>query len=99
MWRLQELLLLDLSRNELTTLPPEMARLTRLKKLRLVHNKFERLPLALVKMVAIEELHIGQNPLIDVPPPLCTLPKLRVMQVTGPERACLADTVSARHAE
>ena len=52
-----------------------------------VHNKFERLPLALVKMLAIEELHIGQNPLIDVPPPLCTLPGLRVLQVLGPEGA------------
>ena len=55
--------------------------LTGLKKLRLQNNKFERLPADLAQLLSLEELNIGQNPLMDVPPVLCTLPVLRVMQV------------------
>jgi Leucine-rich repeat (LRR) protein len=56
--------LLDLSRNELKTLPRSLGDLTQLKKLKLATNKFERLPLHLSRLLGLEELHLGRNPLI-----------------------------------
>ena len=76
-------MLLDLSRNELKTLPRSLGDLTQLKKLKLATNKFERLPLQLSRLFGLEELHLGRNPLIDVQPALCTLPKLTLMQMDG----------------
>jgi Leucine-rich repeat (LRR) protein len=55
--------------------------LTSLKKLRLAQNRFVHLSVDLAQLLSLEELNIGQNPLVDVPPVLCTLPVLRVMQV------------------
>ena len=54
---------LDLSSNRLTSLPPELVRMTKLKELLLDDNRFQSLPIELVDLPVLKAIAIEGNPL------------------------------------
>ncbi|CAI2384285.1 unnamed protein product [Moneuplotes crassus] len=62
LWDYDELTLLDLSHNEITSIPEEIHHLSNLLSLRLSHNKLTSLPESLSQMAGLKELEIGDNP-------------------------------------
>jgi Leucine-rich repeat (LRR) protein len=54
---LPHLQVIDLSRNQLVTLPGEIARATALRSLNISHNPFNRLPNAILHLVSLEEFY------------------------------------------
>ncbi|CRJ80507.1 hypothetical protein BN1708_000280, partial [Verticillium longisporum] len=64
---LKSLEILDLSKNKLRVLPPEIVKLTSLKVFSVQRNRIEELPLALADMVSLQVLKFDGNP-ISFPP-------------------------------
>jgi Leucine-rich repeat (LRR) protein len=56
---------LDLSSNQLKTLPKEMAELKNLKTLDLSNNQFNTLPKEIAELKNLQELYLGKNPISD----------------------------------
>jgi hypothetical protein len=59
--------ILDLGRNKLKTLPPELVKLTSLKVLSVQKNRIEELPLCLADMTTLQVLKLDGNP-VHFPP-------------------------------
>jgi Leucine-rich repeat (LRR) protein len=59
--------ILDIARNKLTTLPPELVKLTSLKVMAVGKNRLETLPLYIADMAALQVLKLEANP-IKFPP-------------------------------
>src|SRR5271163_3576412 len=64
---LSSLEILDLGRNKLRVLPPELSRLTSLKVLSVQKNRIEDLPLCLADMTSLQVLKLDGNP-VRFPP-------------------------------
>lgn len=54
---------LDLSHNELSSLPPTIGSLKKLTKLNAAHNELSSLPPTIIKCKSLEELLLADNPL------------------------------------
>lgn len=65
---LRSLEILDLGRNKLRVLPPEIIKLTSLKVFAVQKNRIEELPLCLADMASLQMLKLDGNP-IRFPPP------------------------------
>jgi hypothetical protein len=65
---LRSLEILDLGRNKLRVLPPEISKLASLKVFALQKNRIEELPLCLAEMASLQVLKLDGNP-IRFPPP------------------------------
>ena len=59
---------LSIDLNELTTLPPEIGKLTNLKELRLSDNQLIRLPPEIGILTKLESLSVNNNRLNELPP-------------------------------
>jgi len=66
--QLTSLEILDLGRNKLKVLPPELVKLTSLKVLSVEKNRIEELPLFLADMASLQILKLAGNPLRFPPP-------------------------------
>ncbi|EFN88861.1 Leucine-rich repeat and calponin-like proteiny domain-containing protein 3 [Harpegnathos saltator] len=77
---LQSLNYLDLSRNQLTSLPREICRLP-LQTLLVAHNRLASLPDELGRMTALAELDAGCNEITNLPPRMGDLAQLRSLDL------------------
>ena len=73
--------LLDLSRNRIREVPPEIGMLKKLKKLILERNKIESLPAEIGELEDLRELVINRNELITLPTEIGNLAKLRYIDM------------------
>lgn len=73
--------LLDLSRNRIREVPPEIGRLKNLKKLILERNRIEALPAEIGELEDLRELVINRNELITLPSEISDLQKLRYIDM------------------
>lgn len=73
---LKRLRVLDLSFNQLTTLPAALAKLSRLQMLNLSGNQLERLPSVVSRLTGLRTLDLSLNPLRQLPPTLAKLQRL-----------------------
>ena len=67
---------LDLSNNQLTSVPPELAQLTRLTQLSLFNNQLTSVPPELAQLTRLTTLYLHNNQLTSVPPELAQLTRL-----------------------
>jgi internalin A len=72
---------LDLSRKDLTELPPEIGQLTNLTELNLYNNKLTELPPEIGQLTNLTELDVSLNQLTELPPEIGELTKLRKLDL------------------
>lgn len=72
---------LDLSKNRLVDIPPNIGLLKNLKKLILFKNKIETLPPQIGELENLQELIINQNELLSLPEEIGNLKKLRYLDM------------------
>jgi len=77
--------ILDLSGNQLTSLPPEIARLTTLTSLNLIGNQLTSVPPEIFELTNLTQLDLGRNPLGRLPPEIGKLTNLTGLYVYGAE--------------
>uniref|UniRef100_A0A2K6GBA0 Leucine rich repeat containing 69 n=1 Tax=Propithecus coquereli TaxID=379532 RepID=A0A2K6GBA0_PROCO len=91
---LQNLILLNLNKNQLTWLPQEVSRLKRLKYLSINHNQLASIPRELCFLGNLSELQLNYNNLICIPREIGLLKKLQKLFLvrndieTLPEEIC-----------
>src|ERR1700679_2576015 len=81
MSQLTQLLILNLSHNELQHIPTEMSQLTQLLILNLSHNELQHIPNALNQLTNLQELFLDSNKL-KIIPNLGTLTTLGSMDIS-----------------
>ncbi|WP_417909733.1 COR domain-containing protein [Candidatus Electronema sp. PJ] len=67
---------LDLSGNQLRSLPPEIGHLTELTEINLWGNKLTTLPPEIYQLMNLTELDLSRNQFSNLPPEICQLTKL-----------------------
>lgn len=72
---------LDLSRNRLKSIPPEIQLLKKLKRLLLFKNRIESLPPQIGELENLVELIINNNELVTLPDEIGNLKKLRYLDM------------------
>jgi internalin A len=82
---LQYLKILNLSRNELTTLPESFGSLQKLEKLDLVYNQLESLPESLGKLSNLSRLSLSNNKIGKLPESLGELSNLSALDLSNNE--------------
>eukprot|EP00741_Cyanophora_paradoxa_P020675 tig00021290_g19956.t1 len=81
---------LDLSRNQLTSIPgAELAKLTNLEVLRLDNNKLTALPPEIGRLATLKELYVRDNQLTVLPPEIGRLAALEALSVIDNKLAAL----------
>lgn len=90
--------LLDLSRNRIRELPPEIGNLKQLKKLILERNRIEYLPAEIGELEDLRELVINRNELITLPTEIGNLKKLRYIDMWSNNITELPRTMEEMHA-
>ncbi|HEX5731603.1 MAG TPA: COR domain-containing protein [Blastocatellia bacterium] len=79
----KDLTLLDLSSNQLTSLPPEIAKLTNLTALNLGGNQLTSLPPGITRLTNLTDLYLYDNQLTSLPPEITKLTKLTSLSLWG----------------
>jgi hypothetical protein len=74
---------LDISFNQITHLPDEIAQLKRLKYFRCTDNQLQELPAGISDLTLLEELNLEGNKLRSLPQKLYKLKKLKVLKLGG----------------
>jgi Leucine-rich repeat (LRR) protein len=77
---------LDLGRQRLTILPPEIGQLTRLERLYLKDNQLTALPPEIGQLTALTELDVSNNQLTSLPPEIGQLTVLKELRLATPTR-------------
>jgi hypothetical protein len=70
---------LNLSHNQLTSVPPEIAELTNLTSLKLWNNQLTSLPLEITELTNLTYLNLNGNQLTSVRPEIIKLTKLKIL--------------------
>ena len=83
LWQLTHLTALYLSKNSLTRIPPDIAKLKNLIHLDLSYNKLRSLPTELGDMIQLRELLLNHNHLRVLPYELGRLFQLQVLGISG----------------
>ncbi|MDY6965618.1 MAG: COR domain-containing protein [Halobacteriota archaeon] len=76
-----EALVLDLSGNNLSSLPPEIGKLSNLTELDLSYNQLSALPPEIGKLTNLTELHLDRNELSALPPEIGELTNLTMLDL------------------
>src|SRR5260370_771781 len=63
------LIKLDLSKNQLSQLPPEIGQLTNLRELNCNRNQLSQLPAEIGQLTNLQKLEVNDNPRLLTPPP------------------------------
>ncbi|MDY5968698.1 MAG: leucine-rich repeat domain-containing protein [Bacteroidales bacterium] len=81
----KNLRVLDLSKNFIDTLPPEIGTLANLEELNLHRNKLRSVPPEMGRLKNLRVLNLSRNPILELPPEMCSLSKLEklILWMTG----------------
>jgi internalin A len=74
---------LDLSGNQLTSVPPEVAKLINLRYLDLGHNHLTSLPSEIAKLTNLTSLTLRENQLTSLPPEISELSNLATLELSS----------------
>lgn len=77
---------LELSRNQLITLPESLSILTDLKTLKIDKNQFASLPNVIFKLTTLQELNIANNPLISLSVSLAEMQSIKHIYLSASQR-------------
>lgn len=89
---------LDLSKNRLRELSPDIGKLKKLKKLVLFRNKLEELPPAIGELSELEELIANRNELYGLPEEVGELKKLRYIDLWSNNIGALPGSMAEMYA-
>ncbi|MFM2135189.1 MAG: scribbled planar cell polarity protein [Bacteroidota bacterium] len=92
-FRMVNLIHLDLSRNKIDSLPAEIGMLTRLEHLDLSNNKLESLPEEIGKLTSLHYLKLNRNVIRQLPPAIGELSELEVLELWDNELEDLPDEI------
>jgi Leucine-rich repeat (LRR) protein len=86
---------LNVSRNELSSLPASLCKLTKLRKLYVNYNHltFQGLPSGIGKLTDLEGFYASHNLLEMIPEGLCRCPRLRMLDLRHNKLVTLPDTI------
>ncbi|GIX83237.1 hypothetical protein CEXT_625281 [Caerostris extrusa] len=79
---LNQLLILNLKNNKLSSLPSEISLLTKLKVLDLENNQLKKLPPSFENLVSLCHLNLKSNKLVHFPMPICSLYALEYLNLS-----------------
>src|SRR5271166_53748 len=85
----EDLQSLDLRNNQLSSLPPEIVKLTSLQSLSLWSNQLSSLPPALVKLTSLQSLSLSFNQLSSLPPEIVKLTSLQSLSLSNHQLSSL----------
>ena len=85
---------LDLSINNLTALPPEIAQLTALTTLSLYGNQLTALPPEITQLTALTELNLSSNQLTALPPEIAQLTALTELSLSSNQLTALPSEIT-----
>ncbi|MFO7864636.1 MAG: leucine-rich repeat domain-containing protein [Salinivirgaceae bacterium] len=91
--KLKQLEIIDLSGNDLHTLPKELGQLENLRELYLQNNCLATLPDSIVQLVNLEVLDLSYNSLENLPEDFNSLKKLRVLNLNSNALTRLPDSI------
>ncbi len=74
---------LDLARNKLQTVPPQIASFVNLRSLDLTHNQFKTLPEEFGNLIRLRELSLADNMLTDLPEEFGKLSAMKRLDLSG----------------
>jgi hypothetical protein len=77
---------LDVSRNELKTVPESLSRLTRLSYLDLSENRLREIPAPVFSLEELQTLRLKGNPVTEIPADILALPQLSTLALDREER-------------
>ncbi len=80
---------LDLSGNQLSSLPPELATLSHLQQLYLSDNELSSLPPELAQLSNLQQLYLSNNQLSSLPPELAQLSNLQQLYLSNNQLSSL----------
>ncbi len=85
---------LDLSGNQLTSLPPEIGKLTNLTHLNLSDNQLTSVPPEIVKLTNLTDINLSHNQLTSLPPEITKLTSLRKLRIHRNQLTSLPPEIS-----
>jgi internalin A len=74
---------LDLSGQNIKTIPPEIAQLTNLRELNLSENQITQIPDAIAQLTNLRELNLSENQITEIPDAIEALSKLEDLDLRG----------------
>ncbi len=85
---------LDLSSNQLTTLPPEIGQLSRLQTLDLMDNQLTTLPPEITQLSQLQRLYLRSNQLTALPPEIAQLSQLQTLYLSANQLTTLPPEIA-----
>lgn len=93
-FRMKNLIHLDLSRNRIDSIPPEIGQLNRLEHLELSNNRLEALPEEIGRLTSLRYLGLNRNLVRQLPPTIGDLSELEVLELWDNELEDVPDEIA-----